>query len=257
MTRISVALDDLALLSARVSASRSKPATRDHSPMYIDGAYCACRPPIASSTSGIERSVRSSRPWRASSARLSSRWVRCSGIAGSFPDHVTGTPASARPLRPAAAQALVHARERRGHRRRADGQELRRADGRRRVRPFAAPALVRLPGGDQGLRGHLLRPRRARPTAASGTGCWSTCPPRRPSSPAARAAAASCPRARSTSATTTARRPGAAPRRRRATRRTATCSPCTRSTSRSSTSTRTSRPRSWASTSRSTRSRAA
>ena len=26
-----------------MSASRSKPATRDHSPMYIDGAYCACR----------------------------------------------------------------------------------------------------------------------------------------------------------------------------------------------------------------------
>ncbi len=28
-------------------------------------------------------------------------------------------------------------------------------------RPFAAAALVGLPGGDQGLRGHLLRPRRA------------------------------------------------------------------------------------------------
>jgi phosphatidylethanolamine-binding protein (PEBP) family uncharacterized protein len=43
------------------------------------------------------------------------------------------------------------------------------------------------------------------------------------------AAAASCPRARSTCATTTASGRGAAPRRRRATRRTATCSPCTRS----------------------------
>ena len=30
--------------SARVSASRSKPSSRDHRPMYIDGAYCACRP---------------------------------------------------------------------------------------------------------------------------------------------------------------------------------------------------------------------
>ena len=39
--------------SASVSASRRKSAIRDHSPMYIDGAYCACSVPIASSVSGI------------------------------------------------------------------------------------------------------------------------------------------------------------------------------------------------------------
>ena len=176
---------------------------------------------------------------------------------GSFPDHVTGTPAGPGSVRPPPAQAVVHARERRGQGRRADGHELRRADGRRRQRPLAAPALVGLPGGDQGLRRSPASTRTRRPTAASGTGCWSTCRRPRPSWRAARAAAASCRRARSTSATTTARRPGAAPRRPRATRRTATSSPCTRSTSKGWRSTRTSRPRSSASTSPSTRSRAA
>ena len=72
MTRISVAWITSRRSSARVSASRSKSAIRDHSPMYIDGAYCACSVPIASSVSGIEASRRSSSPWRASSARLSS-----------------------------------------------------------------------------------------------------------------------------------------------------------------------------------------
>ena len=52
-TRISVAWTTLRRSSARVSASRSKPATRDHSPMYIDGAYCACSPPMRSSAAGI------------------------------------------------------------------------------------------------------------------------------------------------------------------------------------------------------------
>src|SRR4051794_33402702 len=41
--------------------------------MYIDGAYCACSAPMASSASGIESRRRSSRPWRASSARFSAR----------------------------------------------------------------------------------------------------------------------------------------------------------------------------------------
>ena len=56
MIRISVPWTTSRSSSARVSASRSKPATRDHSPMYIDGAYCACSAPIASSISGIDRS---------------------------------------------------------------------------------------------------------------------------------------------------------------------------------------------------------
>ena len=54
MTRISVAWTTVRSCSASVSASRSKSAIRDHSPMYIDGAYCACSAPIASSASGIE-----------------------------------------------------------------------------------------------------------------------------------------------------------------------------------------------------------
>src|SRR5215210_6117758 len=57
--------------SARVSAPRSKPSSRDHSPMYIDGAYCAWRPPMRSSLRGSGERPRSSSPCRASSARLS------------------------------------------------------------------------------------------------------------------------------------------------------------------------------------------
>src|ERR1700730_7020585 len=62
--------------SAVVSASRRKLRMRDQRPTYPDGAYCVCRPPTRSSvaTSGSEE--RSSKNWRASSARLSSRVVR-------------------------------------------------------------------------------------------------------------------------------------------------------------------------------------
>src|SRR5262249_2916380 len=45
-------------------------------PMYTDGAYCAWRPPIRSSTRGSGSRVRSSRSCRASRARFSSRCVR-------------------------------------------------------------------------------------------------------------------------------------------------------------------------------------
>ena len=62
--------------SARVSSSRVKPSSRDHSPMYIDGAYWAWMPPIRSSALGSGIRPRSSSSWRASSARLSSRCVR-------------------------------------------------------------------------------------------------------------------------------------------------------------------------------------
>ena len=78
--RISVPCTTLRRSSARVSASRSKPSSRDHSPMYIDGAYCACRPPMRSSARGIESDARSSSIWRASSARLSSRSVRTRSV---------------------------------------------------------------------------------------------------------------------------------------------------------------------------------
>ncbi len=46
--------------SARVTASRSSPSTRDESPMYIDGAYCAWRQPMRSTTRGSGTETRSS-----------------------------------------------------------------------------------------------------------------------------------------------------------------------------------------------------
>ena len=55
MDRISVPWTTVRSCSASVSASRRRSATRDHSPMYIDGAYWACSVPIASSVSGIEQ----------------------------------------------------------------------------------------------------------------------------------------------------------------------------------------------------------
>ncbi len=61
--------------SARVSRARSKPSTRDQSPMYIDGAYCAWRPATRSSALGRESAFRSRSSWRASRARFSSRRV--------------------------------------------------------------------------------------------------------------------------------------------------------------------------------------
>src|SRR3954454_858504 len=66
--------------SARVSASRSNPSSRDHRPIYIDGAYCAWRPPIRSSMRGSGEAERSSSPWRASSARLSARAERTRSV---------------------------------------------------------------------------------------------------------------------------------------------------------------------------------
>ena len=77
---MSVPCTTLRRSSARVSASRSKPSSRDDSPMYIDGAYCACRPPMRSSARGIESDARSSSSWRASSARLSSRSLRTRSV---------------------------------------------------------------------------------------------------------------------------------------------------------------------------------
>ena len=75
--RMSVAWTTVRRSSACVSASRSRaPPIRDHSPTYIDGAYCACSPPIAASACAIVPSSGSSSPWRASTARLSSRSVR-------------------------------------------------------------------------------------------------------------------------------------------------------------------------------------
>ena len=96
--RISVAWTTARRSSARVSASRSKPVSRDHSPTYIDGAYCAWMPPTRSSARGRLASERSSSRWRASTARLSSRVVRTRGRRAA-----TATGAAAR--RPAATSA--------------------------------------------------------------------------------------------------------------------------------------------------------
>ena len=74
--RISVAWITERRSSARVRASRVKPSSRDHRPMYIDGAYCAWMPPMRSSALGRGVRARSSSSWRASSARFSSRCVR-------------------------------------------------------------------------------------------------------------------------------------------------------------------------------------
>src|SRR3989442_1027707 len=62
--------------SAAVRASRRKLRIRDQRPTYPDGAYCVCSPPMRSIvwTSGSDE--RSSRNWRASNARFSSRVVR-------------------------------------------------------------------------------------------------------------------------------------------------------------------------------------
>ena len=73
--RMSVACTTERRSSAAVSASRSKPSSRDHRPTYIDGAYCAWIPAIRSSARGSGVRARSSSSWRASSARLSSRSV--------------------------------------------------------------------------------------------------------------------------------------------------------------------------------------
>jgi len=70
------ALHDVRASSARVSASRSRSRTRDHSPTYAAGAYCACRPQICASAAAGSTAARSSRSWRARSARCSSRAVR-------------------------------------------------------------------------------------------------------------------------------------------------------------------------------------
>ena len=112
--RMSVAWTTERRSSARVSASRSKPSSRDHSPMYIDGAYCACSAPMRSSARGIGVRARSSRSWRASSARLSSRWLRTRSVTArrrarrATSDPATSASPSARiiwPTRPCGASA--------------------------------------------------------------------------------------------------------------------------------------------------------
>src|SRR6266571_411735 len=62
--------------SPRVTASRSRLSSRDQSPMYIEGAYCAWSPPIRSSVLGIGAFARSSSICLARSARFRWRSVR-------------------------------------------------------------------------------------------------------------------------------------------------------------------------------------
>ena len=61
VARMSVPCTTVLRSSARVSALRSKPSRRDHSPMYIDGAYWAWMPPMRSSAVGSDVRLRASR----------------------------------------------------------------------------------------------------------------------------------------------------------------------------------------------------
>src|SRR5215211_59588 len=72
VARIKVACTTARRPSARVNASLSKPSSRDQSPMYIEGAYCAWIPPIRSSARGMGRRARCSSSCRARRARLRS-----------------------------------------------------------------------------------------------------------------------------------------------------------------------------------------
>src|SRR5919197_517484 len=66
--------------SARVRFSLRKPATRVHSAMYGEGANWACSAQTRSTALGTASLRRSSRSWRASSARFSSRSVRMRSV---------------------------------------------------------------------------------------------------------------------------------------------------------------------------------
>ena len=87
------ALDDAAALERPRDRVTLSPSTRDQSPMYIEGAYCAWRPPIRSSTRGRGACTRSSSICRARSARFSSLAVSV---------RVTGAMCTRRRLQPAA-----------------------------------------------------------------------------------------------------------------------------------------------------------
>src|SRR3954447_22079922 len=76
VTRMSVPTTTVRRSSARVSWSRSKPSSRDHTPTYADGAYCAWIPPTRSSIFGRLMRPRASSNCRARSARLRWRCVR-------------------------------------------------------------------------------------------------------------------------------------------------------------------------------------
>src|SRR5918996_6496763 len=81
---------------AVVRPRRSKWRSRDHRPMYADGAYCAWIPPIRSTARTSGRSERSSSSCRARSARFSSRVVSTrSTTRGVYPPVGMGTPAMA------------------------------------------------------------------------------------------------------------------------------------------------------------------
>src|SRR5918999_3434564 len=85
--------------SARVSESRPKPASRDQSRMYIEGAYCAWIPASRSRARGSRSRRRDSRNCRSSSARFSSRWVRTRSAPMATSRDATAAPRAAQPLR--------------------------------------------------------------------------------------------------------------------------------------------------------------
>jgi hypothetical protein len=59
VTRISVPWTTERRSRARVRSSRPNPSTRDHKPMYAEGAYCVCSPPMRSIAFGIGELARS------------------------------------------------------------------------------------------------------------------------------------------------------------------------------------------------------
>src|SRR5438128_7537086 len=87
--------------SARVSSWRSKLASLDQRPMYADGAYCVCTPPIRSMARVSGRSARSSNICRASNARFNSRSVSVraatAGVYGAHSRRSAARPSERRP----------------------------------------------------------------------------------------------------------------------------------------------------------------
>src|SRR5437660_382506 len=75
-----VDLTTLCCSSARVSCGLRKPSSRDHSARYGDGGHCAWIAQSLSTACWTPSLRRSSRSWRASSARLSSRSVRMRSV---------------------------------------------------------------------------------------------------------------------------------------------------------------------------------
>jgi hypothetical protein len=82
VTRIRVTWTTRRRSSASVNSSLPKSRRRVHSETYPEGAYCVCRPATRPSVRVSGSDDRSSRSWRARSARFSSRAVRTRSVTG-------------------------------------------------------------------------------------------------------------------------------------------------------------------------------